>query len=173
MSDDIPRTSDPSTEQADDALLGQLRALATQLDGVPDQAILAARSQFAYANLDAELAALVYDSVSDPEPAGMRSETSTARRLTFEAGSMVIEVEILGDGDRRRLIGQCVPGAEVALTVRCRPAPGPGIDDDPVVVLSTSDDLGRFDVEVPAGELQLRGVWHQAQLAVETDWVSA
>ena len=185
MTDDTnPQVGQPGDEQADERLLAQLRAVASHTDPVPDTALLAARSQFAYLRMDAELAELTYDSAVMPaEAAGMRSDTigagtdtASVRRLTFEASSNLVEVEVIPDGDRRRLIGQCVPATEATLLVRCRPSSDAADNDEdtePYVLLTRTDDLGRFSIEVPAGDVLLRCVWQAAGLAVETTWVRA
>lgn len=168
MAHDDPH--DRSDQQEDDHLLAQLRALAAALDPVPADALFAARSQLAYRRLDADLAELTFDSALAPEPAGVRSGVETARRLSFEAGSTQVEVEILLEGDRRRLVGQCVPATEVSLTVRCLLSASP--IGEVVTKQVTTDDLGRFSVDVPAGAVSLRCVWTHTELAVETAWVS-
>jgi hypothetical protein len=157
-------------QQAHEDLLARLRAAAARFDPVPDEAVLAARSQLAHRRLDAELAELVFDSADDVhELAGVRAETRAARQLTFHAGELQIELEILVEGDRRRLVGQCLPSTTVALMVRRRDPSAPSTNA--VAAETTTDDLGRFTIEVPAGPVSLRCVWPGTGLAVETTWV--
>jgi hypothetical protein len=165
------RDDQHTRQQADDRLLAQLRAVARQVDPVPDELKLAARSQLAYLRLDAELAELTFDSSTEPEPVGVRSETQVTRRLTFEAGTTQVEIEVVAEGDRRRLVGQCLPATQVEVTVRSRSSIGDAGDDQGTRTIST-DDLGRFNVEVPSGTVSLRCEWPHAELAVETAWVS-
>lgn len=156
-------------QQADERLLAELRAVAQHVDAPPEAAIAAARSQLAYLRLDAELAQLTFDSLDAPEPVGVRADTQLARRLTFEAGTTEIEVEVVPEGERRRLVGQCLPPSEVEVQVRTRPA---GDDTSTEDLVTAADELGRFNVEVPAGMVSLRCVWLGSELAVETAWVS-
>lgn len=157
MDDDLTRD-----QQADEALLAHLRALATIVDPVPEEAVLAARSAFAYLRMDAELAELTYDSsAEDKALAGVRSATGTTRQLTFEAGVAQLEIEITATGTTRRLVGQCLPATALDVTVR-----QPDAEQ-----VTTTDDLGRFVVEVSPGPVSLRCSWPHAAQVIETAWV--
>jgi hypothetical protein len=158
-------------QQADEALLDRLRAAAGRFDPVPADALLSARAALAHLRLDAELAELVLDSaVADRELAGVRSEAPAARQLTFNAGGLEVEVEILDEGDRWRLVGQCLPSGAVNVTVRYhtreRSAPRSAGATE-----ATTDELGRFSAEVPSGPFSLRCAWPGTGMAVETSWV--
>ncbi|MFA9431096.1 hypothetical protein [Egicoccus sp. AB-alg2] len=147
-------------EAADEALLAELRRVARSLDPVPADAVLAARSALAHLRLDAELAELVHDSETAPEPVGVRGQ-GTSRQLSFQAGIVEIDLEILVEGERRRLVGQCVPATALEITVR-----------QPQGERSTvTDDLGRFVVEVPPGPVSLRCAWPHTEQVIETAWV--
>lgn len=156
---------EPSAADAD--LLDALRRAASAVDPVPDDAVLAARSALAYLRLDAALADLVHDSEDDHDLSvvGFRSAGATARQLAFQSGPWEIEVEVIEAGDRRRLIGQCVPPATVEVIAR-------STGDERRTV---SDDLGRFSIEVAMGLVSLRCAWNDTdpQIAgvVETGWV--
>ena len=161
-----PRAGSP---QPDEELLEELRAAAQHLDPVPEDAVLAARSMLAHLRLDAELAELTFDSLTDAPGVAVRSQTQTVRRLTFDAGEAQVELEVVVEDDRRRLIGQCVPATEVDLTVRRRDEAGSG--GTSASARTTTDALGRFVIEVPSGSISLRCVWPSSELTVETTWV--
>lgn len=154
----------------DETVLDRLRAAANANDPVPEALRLAARSKLAYRRLDAALAELAFDSLDAPEPVGVRGGMDAARRLTFEAGTTQVEVEIVPEGERRRLVGQCLPATEVAVVVRRQEDDKPGTDEDEHTV--GTDDLGRFSTTVPAGTISLRCVWVHTDLVVETAWMS-
>lgn len=159
---------------ADAGLLDELRRVASDVDPVPYDAVLAARSALAYLRLDAALADLVHDSQDehDLSVAGFRSAGTTARQVAFRSGSREIELEVIEIDDRRRLVGQCIPAATVEVTARLA---------DGQRRTTASDDLGRFSIEVPMGLVSLRCVWPAGATgpdrvtdggdAVETGWV--
>lgn len=171
--DEDPQAARPSAqERADAELLAHLRAVAGRLDPVPADAVLAARSMLAHLRLDAALAELTYDSLEDRAPVGVRAGTAGVRLLTFDAGTVQIELEIVAEGERRRLVGQCLPPAEVVLTVHRLEHPG-SRSARAVWSETTTDELGRFTVDVPTGPVSLRCVWTRDDRTVETAWVSA
>lgn len=156
--------------QADEALLEDLRAAVSGRDPVPEEAMLAARSMLAYLRLDAQLAELTFDSLTDAPLVGVRSETATARRLGFAGDDVEVEIEVVSEGSQRRLIGQCVPADEVEVTVTHR-VPAATATPDTSRVDTVSDDLGRFVVEVAQGLVSLRCWWPSSGRTVETAWV--
>ncbi|WP_062443878.1 hypothetical protein [Herbidospora daliensis] len=120
-----------------DDLEDELRLAAAMLDPLPGDALQIAVDAFVVHALDAELAALSFDSLD--EPALVRSG-DTSRLLTFSVPGLSIEVEIIGG----RLLGQLLPPQEAAVVVNGRLA---------LVV----DVFGRFEADgVPAGSLSLR-----------------
>lgn len=147
---------------ADAALLDELRRVASDVDPVPDDAVLAARSALAYLRLDAALADLVHDSQDDHDLSvvGFRSAGTTARQVAFRSGSREIELEVIEADDRRRLVGQCIPAATVQVTARL--AGGQRRT-------TASDDLGRFSIEVPVGLVSLRCVWPDIAAGTDRD----
>lgn len=143
----------------DDALLTELRALAGRVDPIPADAVAAARSALAWRTMDAELAELVED--ADDALAGVRSGDQ-ATLLTFRAGSLTVELEVLPAGRRRRLLGQLVPPAEGTVDVRH----GGG------TAVVVADEVGRFTADdVAPGPVSLR--CSTASGVVETDWFLA
>jgi hypothetical protein len=145
----------------DEAFLGELRAEGP-FDPVPDEMMAAARAAFVWRTLDAELAALTYDSSADDrELAGVRG-AATARLLTFEAPEMTVEVEATAAGTGRRLIGQLVPPQRGEVEVR---HPGGS-------TTVQADELGRFWADgVAPGPVSLRCRGRAAGITVVTDWV--
>lgn len=92
--------------ERDDALLVALDAALHPDDQPPPGFMQAARAAYAWHNIDAELAALAYDSAVDvAELATMRSEAAPLRALTYEATELTFELEVMADG----LAGQLVP----------------------------------------------------------------
>jgi hypothetical protein len=151
------------TEQ-DDALLLELRAVAAVRDAVPEAVLAAARDSLTWRTIDAELAALAFDSLADAG-ALVRDGAATRdyRLLTFEAGQVSLEVEISGTGSRLRLSAQIVPGAVASVEVRS-PAG---------TTTTTTDEHGRLaPVDVAPGPVSLRVVRSDGTTFV-TEWVTA
>jgi hypothetical protein len=156
------RRGDGLAQPDDRVLETQLRAIVSQLDPVPDDAVLAARSAFAYLRLDAELAALVHDSATSTEPAGVRAEAPGVRQLSFYSDVAQVELEVVVEGPHRRLVGQCVPATTLEVVVR----------QPTKEQMVPTDDLGRFTVEVARGPVSLRCSWPHTDQVIETSWVS-
>jgi len=113
----------------DDELQELLReALAEQRD-TPARFVEAGKASFAWRSIDAELAALSYDSVSDASAlAGVRQTDHAAiRELTFAFRDATVHVQIARGG----LHGQVVPPrrGEVELHVAGRPVRTAEVDD--------------------------------------------
>ena len=163
-------SSEHAVPQADEALLEDLRDVVHRLDPVPEEALLAARSMLAYLRLDAQLAELTFDSLTDAPLVGVRSQTEVSRRLGFTADDNEVEVQVVAEGSQRRLIGQCVPADEVELTVTHQ-GPAHAGPSDASRTETVTDDLGRFVVEVAQGVISLRCRWPSTGRVVETAWV--
>ena len=66
------------------------------------------------------------------------------RQLSFRASGLIIELEITGGGDYRRLMGQLIPRQSAAVDIRH----GQG------VTTVEADTLGRFSAEeIPSGQI--------------------
>jgi hypothetical protein len=145
------------------ALLARLRAAAAEVDPVPADSVLAARSAFAWRTLDAELAELTADSVVDDDRTALVRSVDTPTLLTFDAPGLTVEVEVVVASGRRRLLGQLVPPEPGWVEVRHRC----GRLEVP------ADEVGRFTADdLAPGPVSLRcqaatGRW------VETDWFLA
>lgn len=147
----------------DEALLEELRAAAHRFDPPPPAVLEAARASLTWRTIDAELAALEFDSAVDQAAAAVRSGEGP-RLLTFSAPGLNIEVEVSPLGPRRQLVGQLVPAQAARIDVRH--AGG--------VTTVQADQLGRFGVDaVSAGPVSLR--CHLATVPpsppVVTEWI--
>ena len=152
------------TETPDDFLTEELRALGAEVDPVPARVLAAARGSFTWRTIDAELAALAYDSAVDAEHHALVRGGSEPRLLTFESDGLTVEVEVTEVGDRRRLIGQLVPPAPGVVEVR---HPGG-------VVSVEADEVGRFTAEpIEPGPVSLRcRRTGDGEGTVATEWVT-
>jgi hypothetical protein len=90
----------------DAALIRKLGEMFERVDAVPAEAILAARSAFAWRDMDAALARLVAD--EELEGAAVRAD-GDQRLMTFEAPGLIVAVEATRFGSARKLVGQLVP----------------------------------------------------------------
>lgn len=134
------------TDPFEDELLAELGEVLRERAGPPPELTAAAKEIFTWRTVDAELAALTYDSLLDEVGATVRSSIEPLRQLTFEADGLAIELEIEPDGGRHRVTGQLVPPGPAQVELRT------GAD----VVLVPADDLGRFAVTVLRGRARLR-----------------
>lgn len=150
-------------DEADVRLLAALRAVADSADPVPPSVVEAAKAGITWRSIDAELAELAYDSLLDDALlVGTRSETAP-RSLTFEAAGVVMEVEVVDAGERRRLLGQLVPPGPAEIQVRHSGG----------MLRVDADEVGRFSAAgVAAGPVSLRcRVPHRGDAPVETPWI--
>ncbi|MGH3665743.1 MAG: hypothetical protein ACRDU8_06600 [Egibacteraceae bacterium] len=147
----------------DEVLLAQLRAAANRHDPVPEAVLEASRAALAWRAVDAELAELTYDSLTDDRLlAGVRGDDGP-RTLVFESEAVTVEVEVhpLSDHPGARLVGQLSPPQPAVLEVRH----AAGVE--PVV----ADDIGRFSVpRVAPGPVSLRCRLHRSGAVIQTAW---
>lgn len=130
-------------DPADEELSAQLRDVLTVIDAPPEVLVEAAKAGLVWRTVDAELAALAFDSAM-AEPA-VRSFVPP-RVLTFETADTVLVIEIAKERRVRRVLGQIIePGAG---SVEIRHADG--------VTSVTADELGRFKAApIPDGPLSI------------------
>jgi hypothetical protein len=149
---------------SNDLLLDELRRVAAVVDPIPQALVHAGRESLTWLRVDAELAELLSDSVVDDERLALVRSSGGVRAVTFEADGFTIELDILGDGAQRTLVGQLVPAAIAEIEVQTSPVP----------TTVTADTHGRFRVEnVPAGRMRLRVTGHPAAAApTETSWIT-
>jgi hypothetical protein len=146
----------------DDRLIEELRGAARRFDPLPESVREAARASLTWRTVDAELAALAFDSAVEPSTNARSGGDS--RLLTFSAPGFSVEMEVAAMGIRRRLVGQVVPPQGARIEVR---HPGG-------VVIVEADELGRFSAEgVSAGPVCLRcpAAAGTTASAIITEWV--
>jgi hypothetical protein len=127
----------------DDALLAALGEAVRAEREVPHDFIEAGKAAFTWHSIDAELAALTFDSAVSAAVAAVRAEEASLRFLTFTSSDLTIEVEIGADA----IIGQIVPPQ--AGRVDACPARG-------AVVTAPIDEIGCFIIRPrPASPFRL------------------
>ena len=139
----------------DDELLAELGEALRQAGRPTETMTAAAEAAFAWRTIDAELAALTYDSLEDE--AVLVRDGGGPRSLTFEGGGISVEIEHTAEG----LVGQLVPPVRGRLTLW---APGGALDE------TSTNDLGCFSFTgARRGPVRLRCVTVSAELI--TEWV--
>jgi hypothetical protein len=128
----------------DDQLLAALREAMHARHAVPPKFIETAKNAYAWHNVDAELAQLMYDSSRDTDRlAGVRSETASIRMLTFASARFLIDLEVTAHA----LLGQITPPQSG--TVEAETQAG-------MAVAAPIDEVGTFSVEpVPPSPFRL------------------
>jgi hypothetical protein len=150
----------PSLNQtvADATLLSRLAGLLEAVEPVPAEVVLAARSAFAWRDLDAQLAVLTV------EDGALVRGHGDQRLLTFEAPDLTVVVEVTEVGEGRRLVGQLVPAGPAEISLETARAPQQQLH-------APVDALGRFALpEIPAGHIRFRCVLSDGQKVV-TQWL--
>ncbi|GAA3733633.1 hypothetical protein GCM10022225_14790 [Plantactinospora mayteni] len=146
------------TEDEDD-LVGRLRAIAVRVDPPPEVVAELARAALSTRRIDAVLAELVQDSTTEM-PALARGADEQLRLLSFEHGTVSIELQVHSTGDTVSIRG-LVGGATGDVTVE---TPG-GSRSTPI------DDEGWFTVDgLAAGLLRLRVP--AGDTTVTTSWIT-
>jgi hypothetical protein len=135
-----------SIDPTDPAVTALREAIA--LESVPSEVIAAARASFTWRTIDAELAALSFDSLDAGDLVGARS-SGGPRSLSFEYGAVSIEVELPERSATSLTIeGQVAPGEPAVVEVHHADHVEPFAAE-----LGTN---GRFSVAgVPAGAIRL------------------
>ncbi len=159
---DIAGSGGGADDPALDALLQRLRSAAAQVDAPPALVIEAGHAAFAMRRLDAELAELVRDSATDPAAVLVRdADPDSVRMLSFEAGTVSIEVQVT-DQDGSRSLLAVVDGASGTVEVETA-------TERSVVSI---DAHGRFSVDdIPPGTVRLHLVGDDGT-PITTSWVS-
>lgn len=142
----------------DDELFAQLQSAVRATGSVPDDVVAFAKTAFELRDIDAELAALTYDSLHDPELAGaFRSSTMSVRSLAFGVGDVTLDIDVLADA----FVGQLAP-----------PTSGSVIVETPEGEFRQGqiDELGMFSVpRCPPGEVRFRIEASDGQ-PITTEW---
>lgn len=160
-----PGTQGPAAPRdPDEDLLAELRRLAACVDPVPDSLSHAARESLTWRRVDAELAELLADSIEDDSRLELVRSAGGPRSVSFEAAGLTIELEIIGVGARRTIIGQLVPPSEAKIEVQ----------SGGLRATVSADERGRFRAEeIPSGRMRLRLTDHpSARRPVETSWIA-
>lgn len=129
----------------DDVLLDELATLLGPQHEPPPEVLHAAREVFTWRTVDAEIAALTYDSLLDDAQAMVRA-AGQPRILAFEIAALTIEVEVDASPSGRRLLGHLVPAQAAELQLR---------SDHEVVGTGSVDDYGRFVMDLPDSPCRL------------------
>ncbi|MGW2823987.1 hypothetical protein ACWC24_23780 [Streptomyces sp. NPDC001443] len=140
-----------------DRLEDELRRAAAVLDPVPGELYRIAMEAFALRDLDARIAELTFDSLTDAIP--VRGVADPPRMLTFRTGELSVDVEVTSEG----LMGQVLPPQTARIEVLSGPRTAA-----PLI----ADDLGRFICDAPpAGPFALR--LRTGAEVVVTEWLRA
>jgi hypothetical protein len=128
----------------DDQLLAVLKDALRTEEAQPREFVEAGKAAYAWRTVDAELAALTYDSAGDAGLVGVtRSESATLRALTFASADLTIELEVTPEA----LLGQITPVQAGSVSVQVGTAE---VSSAPI------DELGFFIIRpVPAGAFRL------------------
>ncbi|MER5602952.1 hypothetical protein [Streptomyces sp. NPDC002265] len=140
-----------------DRLEDELRRAAAVLDPVPAELYRIAVEAYALHDLDARIAELTFDSLTDAIP--VRGVLDPPRMLTFRTGELSVDVEVTSEG----LMGQVLPPQAARIEVLSGPRTAAPL---------TADDLGRFTCDAPpAGPFALR--LRTGAEVVVTEWLRA
>ena len=126
---------------------------------VPRAVVDAGYAAWSWRTLDAELAELTYDSLSDDlaQVASRSPDAAAAHAMTFTSAALTIELDV----DPDRVLGQLVPPRPGVVTATRR---------DGASTTQAVDDRGCFVIEpVPVGAFRLRV---EGAPAVSTGWIS-
>jgi len=148
-----------SENMSDDQLLAKLAAALDADDPMPESVIEAAKATFTWRTIDAELAALVFDSAG-AELAGVRGADAT-RQMTFRTPGVEIELVVVSE-TTRRVVGQLVPPQNAEITLH----------HEAEEMTAQADSLGRFTFhDVPSGSIRLTCLLQDESGAViQTEW---
>lgn len=146
----------------DDELEQELRRVERLLDPVPAHLARGAVDMFDLREIDAELAALVFDS-ADAESAAAVRGSGQPRLLTFLAGDLSIELELRGTALERGISGRLIPAQPAEIEIRFAGKR----------LAATADELGRFAVtSAGSGPISLRvRSGGPASAQVVTEWI--
>jgi hypothetical protein len=105
----------------DDRLLAALGEAVRAARAVPPEFTEAGKAAYTWHNVDAELAALTFDSAAQAAVTAVRAQEASPRFLTFAGGDLTIELEIGSDS----IVGQVIPAGSGH--VDACPATGPAM----------------------------------------------
>jgi hypothetical protein len=149
----------------DETLLGLLSRSIGAADPVPEEAVATAKVLAHLSGADAELAALVADSLLDDEVMLFRHDVTmeqhgqmSDRLITFATPELHVDVDLHANG--ASLVGAITPAMPVNVELETAAA----------TVTTRSDELGRFHFDAPAGRCRLRIHAHDG--SVVTPWIT-
>ena len=146
----------------DDDLVAALQEAFRAEQEVPREFIEVGQAAYTWRSIDAELAALTFDSATELAAAAapVRSAEASPRFLTFSSAELTIELEIGPDG----IIGQIVPPQPGR--AEARPASGP-------VSATEIDDIGCFMVRpLPSSPFRLHCHLASSGVSAVTTWIT-
>ena len=153
----------PAQDPADAALLALLQRVAEQVDPVPELSYDLARATFGLRDLDSQLAALMHDSALEAGDLVRRGGDADVRLLSYEAGDLMVELQVSASGANRTILGEIHGGRVERIAVQ---TDGPGVEVQP-------DEQGRFRLaDLPAGPFRLRLLMADGR-SITTSWVRA
>jgi hypothetical protein len=142
---------------SDDDLLRELSAALAEADAAAT-VLAAGHAAWAWRDIDAELAALAYDSALDPRLSELVRAAAPPRTIVFRTADLSVELEVSGQD----VAGQLVPPGPGEAELRW---PGGGTRPVPL------DEAGRFEFDaVPSGLVRLR-CRAAGGAALTTTWV--
>jgi hypothetical protein len=148
--------TEPRWEDDDELATIVAEALREQ-DAVPARVIDAGRAVFTWRSVDAELAALTYDSLAQPA-AGTRSERAAIREVTFVSRVVTIHLQVSDAGFQ----GQLVPPQHGRVQLDVRTAESRTTE---------ADEHGWFDLARVSGPAFRLVVSLASGGRVHTDWL--
>jgi hypothetical protein len=155
---EVSTTTKGSWHADDDALWQDLKAAVTENERGTEQMIDAAKAAFSWRTVDAELAALSFDSSTDALEAVRGAEQGGPRLLVFEGRSLRVDVEV---GDEV-VIGQVEPAQSCRVTI----VSPDGDSED-----ADTDDEGFFSLNLPrSGPIRLK--WESEASVLMTQWLT-
>jgi len=144
----------------DERLLSALGSALRAAHAVPGRFVEAGKAAYAWHNIDAELAALTYDSRREPpQDALTRAEPAPLRAMTFAASGLTIELHVSSEA----LVGQLVPEQPGQVELH---------QPDGLIRTADADEIGCFAFRpLPAGSFRLRCHTDSGR-DVLTGWIS-
>lgn len=151
--------------QDDDGLLAELHAALQAHQDVPPDLLRAGKSVFDWRRVDAELAALTYDSASADhrQNVAVARDAAPPRALSFSSDRLELELEVSGDALRGQ-VTPALPASPAGQTIEFED----GTDDWAQV---RCDEQGWFVITPPPVgpfRLTVRG----EGIVVRTDWIN-
>jgi hypothetical protein len=149
-------------EWTEEELLAELQAALRAEQKVPHALVDAGKGVWAWRSMDAELAALTYDSALEAmveQLVATRSEAATLRSLTYASQSLTIELEVTRDA----LLGQVQPAQSADAEVITR---------DGAVTPVHVDEVGWFMVRpAPRSPFRIACTTRDGSIKVMTPWI--